>query len=408
MRIAYLHCIADPYAARGGPGVHIASSTTALRALGHTVEVIGPTIDATRAPVVTKRERHAWRRAAASYVYEPRALVRSVWRARHEVPRVRAANPDVLLARYEAFEYAPIVIARALGVPLIWEVNGTSAEIPRWNPELVIYPGTRALERWALNAAAAIFVVSEELKDQLAAEGVRRERIAVIPNGADPRQFDPQLRAAGPPLAIPDDAVVVGYLGSFSSWHDVPTMLRLIPALAVAHPDLRFVLAGARVTDLGPEHQAALGALGDRVLLPGIVPIAEAARWMARFDIALSLYPVMESFYFSPVKLFEYMASGTAIVATDIGQQGQILRHGVNGMLTPPGDEHAARVAIEALVRDPALRRRIGEEARATLVDHYTWTHNARRIVSLCERVLSHSRNLALPGDDLSPSRATP
>lgn len=408
MRITYFHCIGDPHAARGGPGVHIASSTAALRDLGHSVEVIGPAIDATRAPTATKRERYAWRRAVAAYVYEPRALVRSLWNVRRELARVRATKPDVLVARYEAFEYAPIVVARTLNVPLIWEVNGATAEITRWNPELVLYPGTQALERWAMNAAAATFVVSQELRDQLAVAGICRERIAVIPNGADPRQFGPALRTAIPPLPIPEDAVVVGYLGSFSSWHDVPTMLRLMRTIAADHPQVRFVLAGARLTDLAPDHQDALRALGDRVIVPGVIPIAEAARWMARFDVALSLYPKIESFYFSPVKLFEYMASGAAIVATDIGQQGHILRHSVNAMLTPPGDEEAARTAIETLLRDPELRQRIGHAARATLVEHYTWTHNARRIVALCERVLSRSGDLILPSDDLLPSGATP
>jgi glycosyltransferase involved in cell wall biosynthesis len=168
------------------------------------------------------------------------------------------------------------------------------------------------------------------------------------------------------------------------------------------------VLAGARLGDLPAELQRVLHGLESRVVLPGVVPIAEAARWMARFDVALSLYPPVEAFYFSPVKLFEYMASGTAVVATAIGQQGQIVRDGVNGLLVPPGDARAARAAVETLVGDRVLRQRLGAAARKTIVDHYTWAHNARRIAELCERVVHRSPDVVVSGDDFSPSRAIP
>lgn len=405
MRIAYLHCIRDPEAARGGPGVHIASSTAALRELGHDVEVIGPVIDGTTAPSLAVEQRSRLRRAVAAYVYEPRAILRSLWRARRDLARVRAARPDVLLARYEAFEYAPIMLSRALGVPLVWEVNGTSSEIPRWNPDLVLYPGTRALEALALNSATAIFVVSEELKNQLVDEGAHRDRIAVIPNGADPTRFDPRLRTERPIGDLPEHAAVVGYLGSFSSWHDVDTMLRIIPTLAAAHPDVRFVLAGARVADLGPAQRRLVENLPPTVVFPGVVPIADAARWMARFDVALSIYPPLEGYYFSPVKLFEYMASGCAIVATDIGQQGQLIRDGVTGLLTKPGDQEGARIAIDRLLHDAALRRRLGAAARETLVAGYTWKHNAQRISDLCEDAARRPTTLVPTGAAHLPSR---
>ena len=84
-----------------------------------------------------------------------------------------------------------------------------------------MYLGTAALERWALNAAAAVFVVSDELKAQVVQQGVHEERVVVIPNGADPARFTPELRSNSTLGDLPDDAVVVGYLGSFSSWHDI-------------------------------------------------------------------------------------------------------------------------------------------------------------------------------------------
>ena len=399
MRIAYLHCIRDPEAARGGPGVHIASSTAALRELGHGVEVIGPEIDGTKAPSLAVRQRSRLRRAVASYVYEPRAILRSLWRARLDLPRVRAAQPDVILARYEAFEYAPIILARTLGVPLVWEVNGTSSEIPRWNPDLVLYPGTRALEAWALNSSAAIFVVSEELKNQLVDEGAHRDRIAVIPNGADPTRFDPRLRTERPIGDLPDEATVVGYLGSFSTWHDVETMLTVIPALAESHPDVRFVLAGARVADLTAEQRNLVAQLPDRVLFPGVVPIADAARWMARFDVALSLYPPVQSFYFSPVKLFEYMASG---------RRHRRDRHRPAGPSHPRRRDRAPHAAGRPR-RRPRRDRHAAARRAAPPAPRPCRPEDARRLVHLEAQRPTHQRPLRAgraPPDHPRPDRS--
>jgi glycosyltransferase involved in cell wall biosynthesis len=389
MRIAYLHCMSDPGSQRGGPGVHIQSSVAALESLGHTVRVVGPTLDATRAPVSPHRRRSRAREAAAGYAYVPRALLRTPGRARTSLAALAGFAPDVVLARYEAFEGAPLLVARALRVPLVWEVNGTASEIPQWNPRLVLYPGTGALERWALAAADGLFAVSEELRRELVGQGLDAERITVIPNGADPDRFRPRAEGDAAAIPLPADAVVVGFLGSFSAWHDVATITAIVPPLLAAHPRVHVVLAGADPAALPETFRRWLPEAGGRVHLPGLIPIADAPRWMARFDVALSLYPKLEPFYFSPVKLFEYMACGSAVVATAIGQQETVITSGENGLLAPPADAAAVLRQVTTLVGDAGLRRRLGAAARETIVRGYTWRHNAERIAALCEAVVA-------------------
>lgn len=393
MRIAYVHYMGAPGSQKGGPGVHIAESVRGLCALGHTVAVHGPELDVSRAPVATgaTASRGIVRHLAARFGYEPRALVRSVARGRALTASLRAERPDVIVARYEAFELAPLLASRRLGVPLVWEVNGTSREIGWWNDELAVYPGTIALERAVFHAAAAVFVVSDELRAELVRDGVDARRVAVIPNGADPGRFRPEARDAAI-VDLPSSCVVVGFLGSFSRWHDALTMARAVAEVAAVEPDVRFVLAGAAFDDMPAAVREILAPLRTRLVLPGVVPIATAPAWIARFDVALSLYPALEPFYFSPVKLFEYLASGPAVVATAIGQQATVIRDGVNGRLVPPGDVDAVVGAIRELVASAPLRARLGAAGRETVARDYTWAHNAKRIASLCDAALAAQR----------------
>lgn len=384
MRIAYVY--ADvPELHKGGPGVHIQESVRALRGLGHDVELFGgAAAEAASGASLAPRRRSALRKLVARFGYEPRALLRSLRTTPQAEAQLRRFQPDAVLARYEAFEIAPLLAARRLGVPLVWEVNGTSREIGWFNPDLFLYPGTLALERATLHGGAGIFVVSAELRTSLGDDGIDLRRVAVIPNGADPERFLPLTPDSPLPFERISGEVVIGFLGSFSRWHDVVTMALALARVMERHPEVRVVLAGTRWDDMPAAVRSALAPHRARLVLPGPVPISDAPRWMASFDIALSLYPQLDPFYFSPVKLFEYMASGVAVVATSVGQQAVVIRDGENGCLVPIGEVETIADRMSGLIVDPQLRQRLGRAARATVVGGYTWMHNAARVAALC------------------------
>jgi glycosyltransferase involved in cell wall biosynthesis len=100
-------------------------------------------------------------------------------------------------------------------------------------------------------------------------------------------------------------------------------------------------------------------------------------------DAAVAPYAPTESFYFSPLKVFEYMAAGLPVAASRIGQIGEVIRDGVNGLLLPPGDPEALAAALERLCRDRALRMRLGQAARATALKEHTWDAVAGKILRL-------------------------
>jgi glycosyltransferase involved in cell wall biosynthesis len=127
-----------------------------------------------------------------------------------------------------------------------------------------------------------------------------------------------------------------------------------------------------RATDLGLDHAAQF---------TGLVTHAEVPRLLAAADIAVVPYPPMETdLWLSPLKLFEYMASGKAIIASAVGQLTEVVQDGRNGLLIPPGDVPAMTAALQRLIGSPALRSQLGQQAREDAVRKHSWEHYLSRL----------------------------
>ncbi len=168
------------------------------------------------------------------------------------------------------------------------------------------------------------------------------------------------------------------------------TIFQVLPELLRANPQLRFFFAGGDQQDLGADLRMQLAGFEDRVVFTGPFPFEQAPEYLAAMDIALSLVPDIRPFNNSLVKLFEYMAAGKAIICTAIGQQAELIDDGVNGLLVAPGDAMGLKAKVQTLIEQPALRRQLGDQARASLLANCTWTHNAQRILDVCETALTH------------------
>jgi starch synthase len=231
--------------------------------------------------------------------------------------------------------------------------------------------------RHNLKAARCIICVSEGGKAHLINKwSIPAEKIVVFPNAVDVHRFrpDPEAKAdVRASLGIESQPLVI-FVGNFFHWHDVSTLLDAFAQLLAAYPAARLVLVGdgaqrevmrQRATDLGMSHA---------VHFTGLVPHAEVPRFVAAADVAVVPYPAMkQELWLSPLKLFEYMASGTAVVASGVGQLLQVVRDGCNGILVPPGDASAMAAALQRLLADAALRTRLGQQARQDAVQKYSW-----------------------------------
>lgn len=283
----------------------------------------------------------------------------------------RERRVDAIYERFSLFSAAGARAARALGVPLVLEVNAPlrrEAERFRtlWLPEQA-----EALEREVLAAAAHVMVVSAPLAAHVVAHGADRTRVAVVPNGVD----------ADAPVATPraDGAFVVGFAGSLKPWHGVEVLLEACSLAAVEVPGLVLEIVG---------HGPLADAVTDQAVAPGIVrnlgalPHPATRARIATWDVGAAPYLALEDFWFSPLKVLEYMAAGVCPVASGLGELPELLGDDERGILVAPGDAGALAAALVERAADPEGTRARGRRGREHVVAHRSWAAIADRVLA--------------------------
>jgi glycosyltransferase involved in cell wall biosynthesis len=315
----------------------------------------------------------------------------------------RRFAPDVIMERYYNFAGAGMTVAKRRHIPAVLEVNAPMVD-PPGSPKsrLDRLLGGR-LRHWAVTQGRWSRRIVTPLATTVPPE-VPRSRIELVNWGANVDQFRPELRqeqateiaALRRQYSIAEDAVVVAFAGSFRAWHGVGVFadaaLRLIPP----DPRLVFLAIGG-----GPELEplrarvAAAGLPPGRFVLTGPQPhdrvpllLALAAIGVAPF--VPSVYAPLRTFgfYWSPLKVFEYMAMGLPVVTLDIPPLNTIIRAGEEGLLYREGDLATLTAHIAVLAADPTARARLGRAARARVVAHYSWDAHCAQLERVLEEVI--------------------
>lgn len=314
-------------------------------------------------------------------------------------------KPGVLYQRLTLGSVSGVVLSRRWGSALVLEYNGSEAWIARkWGRGLRLYGLARLCETVSLHHAHAIVVVSEVLKEECVSRGIPSDRVIVQPNGIDPAIFDPGrfspefIQSTRARLDIPPGAVVLTFLGTYGMWHGAEVFAaaarRLIVEGAMGEEGrpvvYLFVGDGLRMAEV--RAQFADLKLPLPIRYTGLVPQDRAAEYLAASDILVS--PHVSNldgtrFFGSPTKLFEYMAMGKAIAASDLEQIGQVLANSYRAsalpedpppdgddrlaVLSTPGDLDELVKSLRFLASRPEYRRVLGENARRKALARYTW-----------------------------------
>ncbi|MFT8245500.1 glycosyltransferase family 4 protein [Roseomonas sp. BN140053] len=372
MRILYSHRIQS----WDGQGIHLEAMVAALREAGHEVRVVGPPAYSTvslggesRAVALLRR----WLPAAAAELAE---LAYSGPSFRRLARAAAEFRPEVVYERYNLFFLAGALLARRHRLPFLVEVNAPLSEERARFGRLRLQRLARFTENFVWRAADRVLPVTAVLADHVAAAGVSRDRIAVVPNGIDLGDFP----APAPP---PDrDELVLGFVGFVRDWHGLDAVVRAIAAWN-GTPRLVLQVVGEGPARPGLERLAAELGIADRVRFTGLAERDAIPGLLAGFDIALQPAAVP---YASPLKVFEYMAAGRPIVAPDQPNLREVLEDGRTALLFDPAAPGAMWRAVMRLTGDPALRAQLGTAARAAVLSRdFTWAGNARRVIALFE-----------------------
>jgi glycosyltransferase involved in cell wall biosynthesis len=269
-------------------------------------------------------------------------------------------------------------------VPAILEFNAGINEAAAFHGAGLVWLARRIEDR-TLKQADRVITVSGVLRREVIARGVAPERVVAVHNGVSTTHVHPGIDGGGfrQRHAIGAERVVVGFVGTFAPWHGVELLIEAALALVRTEPALTFLIVGGRASDerfRAARAQVEGAGAAARILLVGEIPFAEVPFAMAAMDIATIPWATD---YGSPMKIFEYMAMGKALVAPDLEVLREVFRPGENALLVRRGDVEALAGAIRKLAGDPALRQALGLAARRDAVEHHDWRHHAALITEL-------------------------
>ena len=367
MHILYL-CADRGIPIRGhkGAAVHVRALADAFAQAGHTVAILTPRPGPADGPApratIIECPLGAMTAAALDWL---------------------AANPcDLIYERYALWSDAGAQLRAGTGLPLALEVNAPLRAEAARHRHLEDDALAAQIEATQFGAADFLAAVSEPLAAYAVAQGADPANVHVLPNGVDPRHFHPAVRGGDVRACYGlHGRTVVGFAGRMRPWHDGPTLLRAFARLHAADPAYHLLLVG----EMSPEMLAGIAEMGleTAVTCTGPIPHSAVPEHLAAMDVAVSSHAPAadESFYFSPLKLFEYLACGVPTVAAAVGQPGRLIQPGHNGYLYPPGDAAALADAIRRLVDDPAHARALAWNGAEMVLQKYTWAQNAARVL---------------------------
>jgi glycosyltransferase involved in cell wall biosynthesis len=292
---------------------------------------------------------------------------------------------EAVYERYSLWSWAGLHFAREKGVPLILEINAPLVVEQKRYRDLDLGPVADAVESVMLRSADAVIVPSAQLRPHVWKAAGRRRRVHVVPNGVDLDLF--QSLPSLPPFETFSrlrERFVVAFLGTLKPWHGVRELLRAFRRLQRSVTNAHLLVIGdGPLGRMIAETQRDVGK--DHVTWTGAVAHEDVPGWLSLADVGVAPYPVLEDFYFCPLKVIEYLAAGLPVVGSDQGDVSRLVRHEKTGLLVPAGSVAALTRALERLARRPEERRRMGSRARQHAYRCRGWTHAAEKIEAIAE-----------------------
>jgi glycosyltransferase involved in cell wall biosynthesis len=421
LNIAYISAdFGVPIFGYKGASIHVREMVAALRKAGHAVCIISPAIEKVEGErldesvallPVPPAERHlllSQELEALDGFLDMKTRVRQELRnllynlTYYEKAReyLRAHPVDFIYERYTLFAAAGIRLAREFGVPHILEVNAPLAYEQEKTRGMEMKALAAETERRIFRDTDRVIVVSRQLQEFVISCGVPPSHIQILPNSVDPLRFakarsDRSVRTRH----HLEGKRVIGFVGSLKPWHGTETLFEAFHELYATAANAHLLIVGDGPGRAHLENYAQTHGLNGAVTFTGNVPYDDIPRYIAAMDIAVAPYIPSGNFYYSPIKIFEYMAMGKPVVGGRIGQVEEVIADGETGVLFEPGNSTALQAALAQLVSDSPLCRRLGENARAWVETERTWDNNARQVVEIARELIEKRSGISVTSD---------
>jgi glycosyltransferase involved in cell wall biosynthesis len=391
---------------RTGDAIHVREVSKELTERGHKVIILGRDLQS-----VPKKVYDDYQRAVTNLEADKNIKVvqmnpkmklsnpqnRDFQTMKHSLAILRNYEIDLIYSRsFNA--YVEGILAKLWDIPLVLEINGMELE------EREAMKGkTNVMSKAFVSYSSLLFfqktshiiAVTEHIKNQLMDEyEVSRNKMSVVPNGVNEKLFKPdpkQRDLIRKTLGIGLEKRVICFVGAFDPWHGLELLVRSAKHVVEDEPDVVFLMVGDGSMRRTIEKMVKAEGLQSNFIFTGMVPYNRVPSYINASDLCSAPYPKAGAFLidWSPLKLFEYLASGTPVIATDVGNVARVIKASGGGVVVEPDNPRAYARGILDLFKNEKKQKRMGKSGRKYVLKNCTWGRTAERVIEVMENALS-------------------
>ncbi len=393
MRIVYFNYMADLYGSSIGSTIKAQQLLGHLAERGHVVRFFWRYEGKTTSLPGDENQKQAFFRhpVLRRCLFTPKEIVKNILDLVREYRFINKHKPDIIISRVDAYRFSSSLLALLMGIPLILEADGANSyEWLRFNNRdgIIWKSWLLFIEKLNFRFAGHVFVQSTVTRLYYERLYGCYAKKSVITNAATLKSSNKRT-AIRAELGMDDAKVVCGFLGSLHYWHGTNVLKELIARIMNDDENVWFLIIGG-----GGPNAGAFRAFCERqpwhrrIVFVRHKNHDQVHHYVDLFDIALAPYTDETLFYYSPVKVFEYMAMAKAVLTVPVGQLKEIIEHGQNGYFFNPGSLYDLESKLKELILDKKLRQRVGQNARRTIEQRHTWHHKAAQLEAICTNLL--------------------
>jgi len=361
-----------------------------LSKMGHEVHVmtyIGMRVEGVVAHPMKAKEEYKF-----GFVFELMHLI-SVLKV------IKAYKFDILYTRNVSFALLAILLKKIKKSKLVLELNGLYSMHREFEKKILRIGLVKNiqmaimdyLEIFTAKKSDAVVAVTQRIKEILIKRGIDESKVTVIPNGANVNLFKPisdlivisKLRNK---YNINKDAHIVMFVGNLAYWQGVEYLIQSAPLVLKAIPDTMFLIVGEGELKNELVNLAKKMGVSDKCIFTGNVPYEKVPLYINMADVCVVPKKVL-GFGYSPLKLYEYMACGKPVIATNTAGFEILEKHNAGLLVNPENPEELSNAIIKLLL-NRKLREQMGANGRELVVREYSWESIAKKTIEVFNDLL--------------------